>query len=524
MASNARGVDIGTGSGGIIGDWFRLTMAAPVPPPAAGSSSARAGTGASVMRQTLLYLPAQVLAPVIQFASILVWTHLMSPTDLGIVTLVIASQEVCFALFFGWWQRYTLRFLRSFDDGDRRVDFLRSETAAVLLSTLAQTLVITPVLLRQAGDARAPLLLLVLVTTFMVTRSISNYLADRARANAQIGLYSLIQICGPVFGFLVGVPLLWRYGSSPNAVFAGFVLAQLVGLGAAIAMSDFLKRGPRIDRAIFRTAIIFGGSVMMATLLATLALNLPRFIVSGTLGLAAMGAFAVGYSLGLRASSFAVTLVTAGAYPLVVKRMEEEGIDAAFQQLRQNMVLVALAVMPVAFGLLGVNQLVVDVLVDEKYRAITYTVLPLATIGGLFRYLRAHTSDQVFLICLKPRYATWIAVIDILIAAPSVWVGLKVMGITGAALGPMISGLCTLTASFVLSRVRFGFHAPLGDFARILIVSAAMCFAVLALPVPSTALGLIAAVILGATVFGIGIVLLLPQARFFSRRFKRTKQ
>lgn len=464
-----------------------------------------------LIRQTLLYLPAQVIAPLIQFASILVWTHLMSPADLGIVTLVIAVQEVCFALFFGWWQRYTLRFLKSFGDERQRQTFLQSETLAIILSSLAQTIIITPVLFWQFSSAFSVSLLCV-ITAFMVSRSISNYLADRARAEASIALYSVIQLCGPVLGFAIGVPLLQRYGSSPQAVLIGFVVAQMLGLIVSLAMSDFLRKRPAIDHNILKTAVTFGGAVMMATLLATLALNIPRFVVSNTMGMAAMGVFAVGYSLGLRASSFAVTLVTAGAYPLVVKRMEQEGKDAAFAQLQQNMVLVALAVMPVAFGLLGVNNLAVDVLVESRFREVTYAVLPLATIGGLFRYLRAHTSDQVFYVCVKPGYATAIAVVDIMVAAVSTYMGMRWLGLTGAALGPMVSGFCTLTASFVLSRTRFGFHAPIGAFGRILVASTVMCLAVRWLPVPHTAPMLVLAIATGGVVYMAALMTVMPKA------------
>lgn len=475
---------------------------------------------AMLIRQTLLYLPAQIIAPLVQFASILVWTHWMTPTDLGAVTLVIAVQEVCFALFFGWWQRYTLRFLKSFDEDKGRTAFLRSESMAVGLSATAQTLAVVPLslwLFPGQVDGR----FLALVAVFMVTRSINNYLAERARAEAAIALYSLIQICGPVLGFAVGVPWLMRHGSSAGAVLTGFVAAQVLGLLASLALSDFLRRAPRFDRTILGQALAFGGAVMVASLLATLALAAPRFIVSSTLGLAAMGTFAVGYGLGLRASSFAVTLVTAGAYPLVVRRMEQEGREAAFAQLQQNMVLVALVVMPVAFGLLGINRLAVDVLVESRFREATCAILPLATIGGLFRYLRAHTADQVFSLCLRPGHATAIAVVDILVAVLSAWVGLHWLGLTGAALGPMASGLCTLVASFALARLRFGFRAPLGAFARILAAAALMGLGVALPPWPHTAPMLLAAIGLGGILYLGALALVLPrEARAIQARFR----
>lgn len=480
-----------------------------------------------LLKQTLLYLPAQILAPTIQFIAILVWAKLLTPTDLGVVTLVIASQEVCFAACFGWWQRYTLRFINSFGPDSGRLDYLRTEMFAMAASIVLQTAIITPVLISTFRGSMSPMLLAI-TTAFMITRSLNNYQSERARADARIALYSIIQICGPVIGFVVGLLIIWRFGSTPVAVFGGFCVAQLFGLAAGVAMSDFGRAFGRPSVPILKTAVTFGGAVMLASMLAIMAINAPRFIVNRELGIAAVGMFAVGYSLGLRASSFAVTLVTAGAYPMVVRKMEREGLAAAYEQLSKNMVMVAVSVMPVAFGLLGVNRSVVGILVAAKFKAATLTILPFSTMGGLFRYIRAHTSDQVFLVSLKPHFSTMIAVVDIIVAVISAFVGLKLLGLAGAALGPMISGMVTLTGSFVLSRTRFGFHAPIASFARILAASSAMCAVLWVLPVARHAWMLGAYVALGAAIYVGLLFLLMPKERriliaLIERRTGRTQ-
>lgn len=453
-----------------------------------------------LLRQTLLYLPAQILSPLVQFAAVLVWAKFLTPVDLGTVALTIAMQEMCFAGFFGWWSRYTLRFIGKFDKAGDRLAFVRTEAFGISCSTIVQALVVTTLFLFVL-DTKLPLSTVLLANAFMVTRSLNNYQAERARADGNIALYSIIQICGPVIGFAVGFGLLLRFGSSPSAVFAGYIVAQVVGLAVGIARSDFGRSWGRPSRAILRQAVTFGGVVMTASMLAIFAINAPRFIVSQTMGIAALGMFAVGYGLGLRASSFAVTLVTAGAYPLVVRKMEREGKAAAFEQLAKNMTLVVATVVPVALGLLAVNRQLVDVLVDHEYQAATLAVLPLATLGGLFRYLRAHTSDQVFLVCLAPGFSTAIAVIDLVVAVASAYLGIRWLGLEGAALGPMVSGLATLTVSFVLSRTRFGFSAPLGSFARIVAAALGMYVAVRFVPVPPGAVGLALKIVVGGLVY-----------------------
>jgi O-antigen/teichoic acid export membrane protein len=476
-----------------------------------------------LIRQTLLYLPAQIMAPLVQFASILIWAKLLTPSDLGVVTLLVAIQDVCYAGFFAWWGLYTLRFIAGLRTDAERAEFRRTEVAAMLGSALVETIAVVAVIrLSLAGSLTPGMMALALI--FMLTRSVNQYTADRARAEGKVTLYTLVQTAGPVAGFLFGLLCIWRYGPSPGAVLSGFVVAQTIGVGLGLVMSDFCRSVGRPSTAMLKGALGFGGVQASSQMLAIVAMNLPRFIVSHLLGLAALGKFAVGYSLGIRASSFAVTLVTAGAYPLVVKKMHTEGKEAAFAQLSKNMMLVALTVAPVAFGLLAVNRSVVEILVAPRYRDVTLTVLPLATLGGLFRYLRAHTSDQVFLVSLKPAFGTAIAICDIVVAAASVLIGIRLFGVPGAALGPMVSGLATFTLSFVLSRFVFGYRAPLAAFARILAAAAAMCAIVSMLPVAHHVAQLVAYGALGAALYaGLVMVAMPKEARALAQMAQRLR-
>ena len=46
----------------------------------------------SLLRNTLFYLPAQFLGPLVQFAVVVIWTHLLDPAAFGVVTFVVAAQ------------------------------------------------------------------------------------------------------------------------------------------------------------------------------------------------------------------------------------------------------------------------------------------------------------------------------------------------------------------------------------------------------------------------------------------------
>src|SRR5947209_6162941 len=62
-----------------------------------------------LLKHTLLYLPAQFLGPLSQFAALLLWTHFADGRTVGAVTLITATQELLSATLLGFWSQYVLR-------------------------------------------------------------------------------------------------------------------------------------------------------------------------------------------------------------------------------------------------------------------------------------------------------------------------------------------------------------------------------------------------------------------------------
>ena len=56
-----------------------------------------------LIRQTFLYLPAQLIGPLFQFIAAVVWTHWLMPDAYGVLTFIFAAQELAYILCNGWW-------------------------------------------------------------------------------------------------------------------------------------------------------------------------------------------------------------------------------------------------------------------------------------------------------------------------------------------------------------------------------------------------------------------------------------
>src|SRR5262245_14810308 len=138
-----------------------------------------------LLRQTLLYLPAQIIGPVFQLVSVIVWTHVTDQHALGVITLITATHELLQTAFLAWWSQYALRFLGRFvdqGDGDR---FYRTENF-VLLCSLAVQSAATIVVLLTIIEPGANTALIVASLAYVITRSLNLYIAERARVRGEI--------------------------------------------------------------------------------------------------------------------------------------------------------------------------------------------------------------------------------------------------------------------------------------------------------------------------------------------------
>src|SRR5258708_39828729 len=106
-------------------------------------------------------------------------------------------------------------------------------------------------------------------------------------------------------------------------------------------------------------------------------------------GVAAAGLFAVGYGLGQRAAGVAAMLVTAAAFPLAVKSMELAGSRAAMRQLADNSALLVAVLTPSLAGIFMLRAEIVHLLIAPPFQQVTLAILPLATLAGAIRNVRA---------------------------------------------------------------------------------------------------------------------------------------
>jgi O-antigen/teichoic acid export membrane protein len=474
-----------------------------------------------LLRHTLLYLPAQIVGPLFQLIAMIVWTHVVDEHTLGVITLITATHELLQIAFLTWWSQYALRYFGSYHDRGDVSRFHRTENAALLVSVLLQSIIAGVILLYViAPDANSGLL--IATVGYVITRTLNLYIGERARVHHHIWVYSIQQIVGPSVGFVVGLVLIELLGQSAEWALTGYACAQFA---AAIIVLPKIGYGRSLwpfDRAIIDQALRYGIPIVIGGALGWVGLNASRFIVNDMLGVAAAGLFAVGYGLGQRAAAVAAMLVTAAAFPLAVKSMEQGGSKIAMRQLADNSALLIAILAPSIIGIYMLRTEIVHLLIASSFQQVTLAVLPLSALAGSIRSLRAHFVDQAFLLHSRTELMIVVAAIDATATVALSFVFIPHWGLVGAAGATVLAATAAAIVSFTIGFSKFGLTLPLNHLVPVTLAAAAMAALLSSLPEATSLIVLAGHITAGAIAY---IAALLPfYATSLFRMFLRQQQ
>lgn len=467
-----------------------------------------------LISHTLRYLPAQLLSPLAQLASMVLWTHFLAPAEMGVFTLVTVSQEIAYLVCLGWFSVYALRFLPPDSDVAGRARYLGTENSVVLASVLASA-VAAAVSSLFLPEGHHSLGLLAAMAAFFASKALNAHYAERARAQSSFLAYSLVQLAGPVGGLLLGWLAMRWLAPSASVLLGAYALAQTLGTVLAWPGLGMVWRLPRPDGQLLRDAFGFGGPLLLLAVLGWMAENYLRYLVQWHSGPAALGLMVVGWALGRRCASVASMLVATAAYPLASRLLNEGKRAEALAQMRTSAALLLAVLLPVTAGVEALGPALVAVTVAAEYRQVTTELLGLSMLAGAVRNLHMHVTDQIMVLDRRIRMAAEVDVVEIVACAACSLAGLVWWGLPGAVAGQAVGSLLTLALSMWWAQKHLGFRWPWADTARILLASLVMAGVLTGVHPDASLWGL-----LGGTVLG-GVVYLLVMALLFAPLLRR---
>jgi O-antigen/teichoic acid export membrane protein len=422
---------------------------------------------------TLKYLPAQLLSPAAQLISVILWTHWLAPSEMGMFTLVTVTQEIAYTLCLGWFSVYALRYLPPDSEKTALQRYLRTENIVVIASVLAALLTATVTALT-LENSRPLWLSALMIGLYFATRALNTHYGERARAQSSFLAYTLLQVGGPVGGLGLGLLAFRFFDASALLLLAAYALAQAVSSLLAFPMLGMTWRLSKPDSQLLKAAIGFGAPMLGLGALGWVAENYIRYLVQWESGAATLGLMIVGWSLGRRCASVASMLVATAAFPLAARLLNEGRRDEALAQLSINAAMLLAVLLPAAVALQFLGPALMALAVAPEYRETTIELLGLSVLAGTMRNLHIHVTDQLIVLERHLKTAAMIDVLEIGACVIASLIGLRLYGLYGAISGQAIGSTLTLAVSMYWTSSRLGFSWPWLATVKVLLASVLM--------------------------------------------------
>ncbi len=446
------------------------------------------------------YLPANILQGLIGFATLMVFTRILSPDDYGRYALTFGISSLAQTLCFTWIEAAMARFYPA----ESRTDPEAPELYGTVYRLFAIVTVVFAIacalglwLWPVSGESGQSLKMAMgLGLGCVVFRSLIKLVQEQRRSEGRVGAASILDMIQTAGGFGLGVlcAIAGLGGASP-VVGGGLIALICLPFVAREDWGRALKGRFNVEKA---KAYAHYGFPVSASLILTLALyTADRFLIAYFLNDAEAGAYHAGFSLASRILDVLFIWFGAAGCPAMVHALEHGGVTELKENARHQIRTMAFILFPAVGGLIMVAPALGTLLIGEGLRADALSVTPLISLGALFSGLNTYYFLQAFTLARKTR------LLVVAMAVPAVsnialnLLLIPLMGLMGAAVASCLSFALGLLGSWLLGLKTLALPVPMLELGKTLL-SVAVMMAAVAL-VPSLNLPILDLIVKGTT-------------------------
>lgn len=454
-------------------------------------------------RQILGYTPSLIVPGLMAFGAVYLYTRLLEPYQYGYYALALNSMTVLMAACFYWLEAPVLRLMPQ-AERENRTDEFRSTIYIIFFAVAALMLVAGSlfVAIVPLGDLTTVALL---ILPLALARSLLNINQSINRSFMRIRRYNLAECGQAVLGLAIGLLLVEFFGLRD----VGAILGLISGILIALLVNCTSVHGIGIrgfDRHYLDETVRFGLPMVLPYALGLVLSLSDRFLLQYFLGATAVGIYAVGYTVVDRVVTMIFSAVVTPALPLAIRRLEQEGVEAAREQTYSNGAVTLMLVVPASVGLVACTDQVVTLLVGTDFRDGARQIMPWIGLSSVLCGLSSQYFDHAFHLAKRTHL---LMVTKAPAAVCSVALNVVLIpryGYMGAAYSAVAAYGLMMIMTIVLGRRVFRMKFPILPALKIVVASALMVATLKALPFGTDWASFITMVFLGAAVYAAALM------------------
>ena len=408
-----------------------------------------------MLRQALSYVVARGGPSLLAFATIPLFTRLLTPAEFGQYALVLSWAGLANALVFQWMRLGVLRFYAEHAEAPGML--LR--TALVAFGVLCGVGVVVAVGATLLMPQEVPPALAALTLAMIASLAWFELNQQLLAARLEVSRYGVLAFAKAFLFLGIGWAIV-RAGGGGYGLVCALVLSMLVSSFALTTRLWWSLRG-NFDFGKLRTLVSYGAPLTLTVGLMVVTGYSDRLLIGQVLGGQAAGIYAAAYDLTDQSIAVLMGVVNLAVFPMAIRALHEQGVESARRLLREGASVLLLVALPATVGLVLLAPEVSGALLGREFSAGGRAIMPWVAVGSLVAGLRAYHFDLVFQLTQRTRLQVWIA-----LASAVSNVGLNILllprfGVIAAAYTTLISYGVSLGMSVVLG---WSFWAGEGPF------------------------------------------------------------
>lgn len=429
-----------------------------------------------LLRHTAIYSLSRGLAGMMNIAAIMLFTRLLSPAEYGAYALTMTMIGLMNSLVF---HSIRMSLLRHYEREEDTVSFLSTIFVWFQLFFGVVAAVVLALSLGSAWMAEyrslwwTGLIYLWLLAWFELNLTVY-------RVRLEPSKYGALFMAKHLLALGLGSSLV-LLGQGVQGLLTGMV----VGTAAAILVSSYTQwhkvRIRAVNPSLMKQLWRYGLPLTVTFTMGYLIHGSGRLLLGWFGAIEEAGLYAVAYDITQQSIILLMTVINLAAFPIVLKKLEQQDEAAARAQLQRNATLLLLIAVPATAGMIVLGPAIADVFLGREFRSSAQAIFPIVAVAAFLQGIKLFYFDLSFQLARKTNAQMIPVVLSVIVnVALNVW-WIPLWGIIGSAYAALAAYMVGLGSSCYIGNKVFRLPLPMKDLVKI---AAATCvMALMLLPV-----------------------------------------
>ncbi len=417
-----------------------------------------------MLRQSAIYLVANLFSVAVGLVSVMVFTRLMTPAEYGIYVLGVSVAATINGALFTWLKMSVLRFQ---SEGEQR-DLRRTALIGYLLT--ASTLPLAFLLLMAVTSIRPSSA--AVIVAYVLTVSLFEIGQEMLRARLLAVRYAIGSIVRSFLFMALGVSAVATYGDGISLLTASVVAYLIAAL--LLGWTTWGGKSKPFEKNVLIEMAVFGAPLTLLGLSTALHLGLDRLILTYLYDTEVAGRFAAVNDFARQCIAIPCAGVFSAFLPLAVRGAANDSPEEVQRQLSRGAELVAAVVLPSAIGLALVSTHVSELVFGVQFRGAAIELLPILAFSWAAHLVWQQYVHVSFHLAKRPHLVIIHTALTLVLGAGLMLMIASAGGNRNAALAMVATEFTGLVLGFYLTRYGYPLPLPWKRLQRVALAGLAM--------------------------------------------------